>query len=226
MSPRRQPEKPLDLELEDMPRDLRWREWMGRVEAVLFASPKPVTRETLARVVGQNCRIDLIIEDIRAELLGRPYELVSVAGGWQFRTKKGFGDAIRTAIGDRLGAGVKRLTNSEALALVCIAYFQPITRGELSQFFGKEVSRDTIARLKELKFIGPGPRSPQPGSPYTYITTNEFLAHFGLESLRDLPDMEKLEDSGLLSREKLLAGEIAPGLFEAEDEEIQDEDEE
>jgi hypothetical protein len=58
------------------------------------------------------------------------------------------------------------------------------------------------------------------------VTTKEFLTHFGLETLRDLPDMEKLEDSGLLSREKLLAGEIAPGLFEAEDEEIQDEDEE
>lgn len=225
MSQRRQRQEPLDLELEGLPHDLRWREWMGRVEAVLFASPKPLTRETLARVVGQSCSIDLIIEDIRAELLGRPYEIASIAGGWQFRTKKGFGDAIRTAVGDPFGAGVKRLTNSEALALVCIAYFQPITRGELSQFFGKEVSRDTIAHLRSLGFIGPGPRSPQPGSPYTYVTTKGFLAHFGLESLRDLPDMEKLEDSGLLSREKLLAGVIAPELFESSDRRSEDEDE-
>jgi segregation and condensation protein B len=226
MSQRRQSQEPLDLELDGLPHDLRWREWMGRVEAVLFASPKPVTRETLARVVGQSCSVDLIIEDIRAELQGRPYEIASVAGGWQFRTKKGFADAIRTAVGDGLGAGVKRLTNSEALALVCIAYFQPITRGELSQFFGKEISRDTIAHLRELRFIGPGPRSPQPGSPYSYVTTKEFLAHFGMESLRDLPDMEKLEDSGLLSREKLLAGEIVPHLFEDGEEEAAIEDEE
>ena len=219
MSPRRQLE-PLDLELEGMPYELRWREWMARVEAVLFASPKPVNRETLARVVGQDCSGDLIIEDIRAELQGRPYELASVAGGWQFRTKRVFAGAIRIAVGEELGAGAKRLTNAEALALACIAYFQPITRGELSQFFGKEVSRDTIAHLRELKFIGPGPRSPQPGTPYTYVTTKEFLAHFGLDTLRDLPDMEKLEDSGLLSREKLLAGEIAPGLLEGGDEEI------
>ena len=217
MSPRKQPNEPLDLKLEGMPQELRWREWMGRVEAVLFASPKPVTRETLARVVGQSCSVDLIIEDIRAELLGRPYELASVAGGWQFRTKKGFAGAIRAAVGEKLGAGAKRLTSSEALALVCIAYFQPITRSELSQFFGKEVSRDTIAHLRSLGFIGPGPRSPQPGSPYTYVTTKGFLTHFGMESLRDLPDMEKLEDSGLLSREKLLAGDIAPEFFGAED---------
>ncbi len=87
----------LDIELEHLPPELRWREWMGRVEAVIFASTEPVTRETLARVVGKNCNIELIIDDIRAELAGRPYELVSVAGGWQHRTKKAFSDVIRTA---------------------------------------------------------------------------------------------------------------------------------
>ena len=95
----RKPDGELDLDLEDLPGPARWREWMGRVEAVIFASTQPVLRESLARVVGKACNLDLIIDDIRDELSGRPYELVSVAGGWSFRTKLGFGDAIRAAMG-------------------------------------------------------------------------------------------------------------------------------
>jgi chromosome segregation and condensation protein ScpB len=85
---------------------------------------------------------------------------------------------------------------------MAIAYFQPITRGELSQFFGREVSRDTIASLRGGGFIAAGPRSPTLGAPYAYVTTPGFLAQFGFESLRDLPDIEKLEDAGLLGRGK------------------------
>src|SRR5271165_6175412 len=187
----------LDLDLEDLPAPARWREWMGRVEAVIFASAEPVLRESLARVVGRGCNVDLIIEDIRDELSGRPYELVSVAGGWSFRTKLGFGDAIRAALG---GPQKAELSRSNALVLMAIGYFQPITRGELSQFLGREVSRDSIAALRGEGFIAAGPRSPTPGAPYAYVTTPAFLAQFGFESLRDLPDIEKLEDAGLLGR--------------------------
>jgi segregation and condensation protein B len=209
----------LDLDLADLPPELRWREWMGRVEAVIFASPGPVTREVLARVVARDCNLDLVIEDIRDELRGRPYELVSVAGGWQHRTRKNFGDVIRTAIG---GADTS-LSQAENLILACIAYYQPITRSELSQFFGKEVSRDTIGRLRGLEFIAAGPRSPQPGAPYTYVTTKGFLSHFGFDTLRDLPDMEMLEDAGLLSKDKMLAGDF-PHPVPAEDESYGEDD--
>ena len=123
----------LDVELEDLPAPARWREWMGRVEAVIFASVEPVTRESLARVVGKACNLDLIIDDIRDELRGRPYEIVAVAGGWSFRTKLCFGDAIRAALG---GPQKTDLSRSNALVLMGIAYFQPITRAELSQFLG------------------------------------------------------------------------------------------
>lgn len=209
MARRARREVGFDVELAELPAELRWREWMGRVEAVIFASPEPVGRDVLARVVGRDCSLDLIIDDIRAELRGRPYELVSVAGGWQHRTKKSFADAIRAATG--LGAQeTKPLSRSESLVLMGIAYFQPITRAELGQIFGKEVSRDTVGHLRRLGFICAGPRSPQPGAPYTYVTTPAFLSHFGFNTLRDLPDMEALEDAGLLSKDKLLAGEFPP----------------
>lgn len=203
----------LDTELPDLPPELRWREWMGRVEAVIFASPEPVPREVLARVVGRDCNLDLLIAAIRDELRGRPYELVAAAGGWQHRTRTGFADAIRAATG--LGAAApKPLSPSEALILMGIAYFQPITRGELGRLFGKEISRDVIGHLRALGFIAAGPRSPTPGAPYTNVTTKTFLSHFGFESLRDLPDIERLEDAGLLSKDRLLADGFAAGFLD------------
>jgi len=103
---------------------------------------------------------------------------------------------------------------------MCIAYFQPITRAELSSFFGKEISRDLIGSLRGAGLLASGPRSPTPGAPYTYVTTKEFPLAFGLDTLRDLPDFEALEDAGLLSKEKLLAGDIMPEFSggEAQDE--------
>ena len=202
-----------DRELDHLPPEVRWREWMNRVEATIFAAQEPVGRETLAKIVGNSCSIDLLIDDIREELRGRPYDLVAVAGGWKHLTRPAYADAIRAAVGG--GETKTNLTQSEVLVLMCIAYFQPITRGELSSFFGKEVSRDLIGHLRGAKLIASGPRSPTPGAPYTYVTTKEFLLEFGLDTLRELPDFEALEDAGLLSKEKLLAGDIMPGFSDS-----------
>lgn len=191
-----------DCELEDLPPELRWREWMLRVEAVIFASAEPVSRETLARVVGRDCSIDLLIDDLREELRDRPYELVSVAGGWQHRTRVRFADTIRASSAPTRSAAAA-LSEFEAMVLMAVGYFQPVTRGELSKIFGKEVSRDTIGALRAAGFIASGPRSPTPGAPYTYVTTKHFLSAFGIQSLRDLPDIEALEDAGLLSRQTI-----------------------
>ncbi|MDF0695901.1 SMC-Scp complex subunit ScpB [Rhizobium sp. MC63] len=195
----RQQEVLYDRELEDLPPELRWREWMLRVEAVIFASAEPVGRETLARVVGKDCSIDLLIDDLVEELRDRPYELVSVAGGWQHRTRPRFAETIR-ALSTPTRGGAAALSEFEAMVLMAVGYFQPVTRGELSKIFGKEVSRDTIGNLRGAGFIGSGPRSPTPGAPYTYVTAPHFLSAFGMETLRDLPNIEALEDAGLLSR--------------------------
>ncbi|MBO0145411.1 SMC-Scp complex subunit ScpB [Agrobacterium sp. Ap1] len=191
-------ERLFDRELEDLPAEMRWREWMMRIEAVIFASAEPVSRETLARVVGKDCSIDLLIDDLREELSSRPYELLSVAGGWQHRTRPRFADTIRASSAPTRGGAA--LPEFEAMVLMAVGYFQPITRGDLSKIFGKEVSRDTIGNLRGAGFIGSGPRSPTPGAPYTYVTTQHFLSAFSMETLRDLPNIEALEDAGLLSR--------------------------
>ncbi|MDQ0322586.1 chromosome segregation and condensation protein ScpB [Pararhizobium capsulatum DSM 1112] len=189
----------LDRDLEDLPPDLRWREWMMRVEAVIFASREPVSREVLARVVGKDCSIDLLVDDLREELRNRPYDIVSVASGWQHRTRLVYGQAIRASAAPTRHISAS-LSDHEAAVLMTVGYFQPVTRTELTKIFGKEVSRDTMAGLREAGFLASGPRSPTPGAPYTFVTTPHFLASFGFDTLRDLPNMEMLEDAGLLSR--------------------------
>jgi segregation and condensation protein B len=195
-----------DAELDELPEALRWREYMGRVEAVLFAAPEPVTREVLARVVGENVAIEALIDDIRQELRARPYEIVFVAGGWRFQSRAKFAPFIRAAAGAPASAP---LSETQERVLTAIAYFQPLTRAELSQILCREISRDLLAALRETGLIAAGPRSPRAGAPVTYVTTGKFLERFGLASLRDMPDMEKLEDEGLLSKEALLSGELA-----------------
>jgi segregation and condensation protein B len=184
---RRRADPPLDTDLEDLPPEARWREWRGRVEAVAFAAAQPGPR---------------------AELRARPYDLVPVAGGWQLRTRPAFGPAIRAAgVAPETGTD---LSAADAAVLVAIAYFQPVTRAELGTILGKEIGRDTVARLRDDGLIAPGPRSPQPGAPYTYITTPTFLARWGLDGLHELPDLEKLRDAGLLSKADALAAAGVP----------------
>ncbi len=164
----------------------------GADRAVLFASASPVGREDLARVVGGQggASVELLIEDIQAELGGRPpYELTQVAGGWMFRTRPQFAEAIKAAAD--LGEQSLAFTEMEMGGVLCaIAYHQPIDRAGLADIFGKEVSRDLLARLRYKDLITSGPRSPRPGAPHTFVTTETFLVTFDLQSLRDLPELE------------------------------------
>ena len=188
-------ETDLDRELDDLPTELRWREWMRRIEAVLFASASPVPREDLARVVGQGVSVDLLVDDLTADLEGRSFEVAKVAGGWMLRTRPAYAAAIRTAA-DMRDQDLD-LREYDVAVLAAIAYHQPITRDGLKDIFGKEISRDLIGRLHARGLIGTGPRSPTRGAPYTYVTTEQFLVAFDLESLQDLPDREQLQDAGL-----------------------------
>ena len=130
---RREGDEPLDVELPDLPPAARWREWMLRVEAAIFASAKPVPREALVRLVGQDCRFDDLIADLIHELRGRPYDLTLVAGGYALRTKTRFAPAIRAAHPGLGRDDVAELTRTETFALTAIAYLQPVTRGEISR---------------------------------------------------------------------------------------------
>jgi chromosome segregation and condensation protein ScpB len=175
----RREEAGLDRDLADLPADLRWREWMCRIEAVMFASASPVAREDLARVVGTGVSVDLLIDDLAVDMVGRPYEVAQVGAGWMLRTKPAYAPAIRAAAD--VGEQALNLSEYDLAVLAAIAFHHP-------------VSRDGLA---ERDLIGTGPREPRRGAPYTFVTTETFLATFGMASLRDLPDPEQLVDAGL-----------------------------
>ena len=189
------PETEFNRELPDLALDLRWREWMRRIEAVLFASASPVAREDLARVAGQGASVDLLIEDLQIDLVDRPYKVVRIGGDWILRTKPVYASAIRAAAD--VGEQALNLSEFDIAVLAAIAVQPPISREGLKGIFGKEISRDLIGRLAERDLIATGPREPRRGAPYTFVTTDSFLAAFGMESLRDLPDPEQLSDAGL-----------------------------
>ena len=188
-------EPELDRELLNLSLDLRWREWMHRIEAVLFASAAPVARDDLGRVVGQGAAVDLLIEDLVVDLEGRPYEIAKVGSGWMLRTKAAYAPAIRVAAD--VGGQTLDLNDFDLAVLSAIAYHQPISRDGLKDIFGREISRELIVRLSKRGLIAVGPREPRRGAPYTFVTTETFLAAFSMESLRDLSDAEQLADSGL-----------------------------
>ncbi len=198
------PETDFDRELADLPQVLRWREWMRRIEVVLFASASPVSRTDLARVVGQGASIDLLIEDLQVDLAERPYDIARIGDAWLLRTRSAYASVIQAAA-DRGGQDLD-LREFDVAVLAAVAYHQPITRDGLRDVFGKEISRDLIGRLHARDLITTGPRSPRRGAPYTFVTTEQFLVAFDLQNLRDLPDREMLEDAGIT-----VAGEAHDG---------------
>ncbi|RTL80490.1 MAG: SMC-Scp complex subunit ScpB [Hyphomicrobiales bacterium] len=213
----------LDRALCDLPEGMRWREWMLRAEAAIFASPKPVPRETLAGLVGDACRLDALIADINEELKALPYEIVFVAGGFQFRTRPRHAETLRALAGTR-NAGPPSFTKLEMLALSAIAYQQPVTRATLSRLAGHDISRDILGRLKSLGVIAPGPRAPEPGAPIAWVTTARFLEMFALGTLRDLPELDTLDDARAEEAEDVEAALYdAFGLEEEEADDIHDE---
>lgn len=176
-------EPEIDRKLSDLAPDLRWREWMPRIEAVLFASASPVPREDLTRVVVQGASVDFLVEDLSADIKGTAFKIALVAGGWMFRTRSTYAHTIRAAA--NVGEQLLDLTEFDVAVLAAIAYHQPI-------------SRDLIGRLHVRGLIGTGPKSPRRGALYTFVMTEQFLVAFGLESLRALPDREQLEDAGIV----------------------------
>ncbi|NJM81432.1 MAG: SMC-Scp complex subunit ScpB [Tabrizicola sp.] len=193
----RREEGGLDRNLADLPPNLFWREWLRRIEAVLFASASSVARDDLAKVVGQGASVDLLIEDLAVDLAERPYEVAQVGAGWVLRTRPAYAPAIRAAAD--VGGQTLNLSEFDLAVLAAIAFHQPMSRDGLKNIFGKEISRDLIGRLAERDLIGTGPREPRRGAPYTFITTEAFRAAFGMRSLRDLQDIEQLNDAGLSS---------------------------
>ena len=163
------------------------------VEAILFAGPEPMTLAQLADGMPHGCDAKAALELLRNRYQPRGVHLVRVGPGWAFRTAPDLGFLMR-----RESQEIRKLSRAAIETLAIIAYHQPVTRAEIEEIRGVSVSRGTVDMLLELEWIRLGRRRETPGRPVTFVTTQVFLDHFGLESARDLPGLKELRATGLL----------------------------
>jgi segregation and condensation protein B len=169
------------------------REVERMVEALLFASAEPMTAAQIADRLPHGADAAAALEAVRHRYEGRGVNLVRVGQAWAIRTAPDLGFLMR-----RESQETRRLSRAATETLAIIAYHQPVTRAEIEEIRGVSVSRGTIDLLLELDWIKLGRRRETPGRPATFVTTQAFLGHFGLESAKDLPGLKELRAAGLL----------------------------
>lgn len=163
-------------------------------EALVFASAQPVSEAFIAERVAHGVDIPAIMQKLKADYAMRGVNLVQVDGAWAFRTAADLSFVIR-----RDESEVRKLSRAALEVLAIIAYHQPVTRAEIEDIRGVQTSRGTLDVLMEAGWVRFRGRRRTPGRPVTLGTTRDFLDHFGLEELRDLPGLEELKGAGLLS---------------------------
>lgn len=170
------------------------------VEALLFASAEPLSTRELAKALPDGCDVKAALAALVERYADRGVVLRRTDDQWAFRTAPNLAwlferDVVRE----------RKLSRAAMETLAIIAYHQPVTRIEIEEIRGVAVSRGTVNTLMEMGWVGLGRRRHAPGRPVTYVVTSEFMDHFGLESLRDLPGMQELKALGLLERPSVAA---------------------
>ena len=163
------------------------------VEATLFAASEPMTVSEIAAYVGIDADVKGALSDLAMRYEGRGINLVERGGRWLFQTAPDLAHILR-----REREEARKLSRAGTETLAIIAYHEPVSRAEIEAIRGVQISKGTLDVLMEAGWVRPAGRRDVPGRPLTYATTPGFLAHFGLESRRDLPGIEDLKAAGLL----------------------------
>ena len=156
------------------------------LEALLFAAAEPLSGEALSRHLDEAADIPELLGELAENFAGHGVNLVRLAGGWVFRTAPDLAPKLRI---ERRVA--RKLSRAAIETLAVIAYHQPVTRAEIEQIRGVAVAKGTIDTLMEAGWVRPKGRRDGPGRPLLWVTTREFLIHFGLDSLKELPALDE-----------------------------------
>lgn len=184
------------------------------VEAILFASSEPISRAQIEARLEEGADVKRALDDLSARYEGRGIELKKIGDKYALRTSPSMAKYLRNELSFE-----RKLSRAAIETLAIIAYHQPTTRAEIEEIRGVAVSKGTLDQLLALEWIRLGKRRETPGRPVTFLTTTEFLDHFGLSSPNDLPGVAELRQAGLLERSPLEGMPIA----EAEDEDLAEE---
>ena len=192
------------------------------VEAILFASAEPVSLHEMVSRMPHGSEPIAALENLQKRYQGRGVEVKEIDRAWAIRTSPDLSFLMR-----RETVETRKLSRAAIETLAIIAYHQPVTRAEIEEIRGVAVSRGTIDQLLELEWIKLGRRRQTPGRPATFVVTNLFLDHFGLENARDLPGLKELRAAGLLdnraapgteiSDEAEYSTDVQESLFDGED---------
>ena len=163
------------------------------LEAILFASTEPMAEKTLAQRLPEGADIAGLLQELAGLYANRGVHLMQSGDRWAFRTAPDLGDRLQTET-----VVARKLSRAAIETLAIIAYHQPVTRAEVEEIRGVALSRGTLDTLLEADWIRPKGRRQTPGRPVTWVTTDAFLDHFGLESREALPGIEELKAAGLL----------------------------
>ena len=174
---------------------------MRMTEALLFAATEPLDIDSIASRLPEGTDVGAVIEDLQKLYEPRGVNLVRVANKWMFRTASDLAFLM-----ERMAVTQRKLSRAAMETLAIIAYHQPVTRAEIEEIRGVSVSKGTIDVLMETGWVRLRGRKRAPGRPVTYGTTEEFLVHFGLEAIGDLPGLDDLKSAGLLD------GRLPPGF--------------
>ncbi|TJZ93482.1 SMC-Scp complex subunit ScpB [Paracoccus gahaiensis] len=188
------------------------------VEAILFAATRPVTLRDLAARMPHGCDPAEALAGLQRLYAGRGVVLERIGEGHAFRTAPDLSFLMQTETVE-----TRRLSRPAVETLAIIAYHQPVTRTEIEEVRGVAVSRGTLDQLIEMGWVRMGRRRMSPGRPATFVVTEEFLDHFGLESARDLPGLSELRAAGLLDSRPLAGGLGPPLAGEAGDDDMEPE---
>ena len=174
-----------------------------KVEAILFAASEPLDLETIEKRLNKNTDILKILQKIRLSYKSRGINLICLRNKWSFRTAEDLSNSMALQKSTQ-----KKLSKATIETLSIIVYHQPVTRSEIEQIRGVAFASNTLDILMELDWVRPAGRKDIPGKPIQYVTTDNFLNHFNIKQLSDLPTIDELSSAGLID-----SSSIDPSIF-------------
>ena len=189
------------------------------IEAIIFAAAEPLDVDTIESKLSKKVNIEKSLEKLRIEYSNRGINLVCISKKWSFRTSPNLSNLMRQE-----KTVEKKLSKAAVETLSIIVYHQPVTRAEIEEIRGVAFGTNTLDILMELNWVKPGGRKNVPGKPIQYVTTEDFLSHFNLQKLSDLPTVDELGAAGLIDTSSVDNAIFGSGKFYKEKQDEKKED--
>ena len=183
------------------------------VEAILFSAAEPLDIETIESKISKKTNVNKILEKLQKIYLNRGINLVCISKKWSFRTADNLSELM-----SKQKTIERKLSRAAIETLAIITYHQPVTRAEIEEIRGVAFGTNTLEILMELSWVKPSGRKNAPGKPIQYVTTEEFLSHFNLQKLSDLPTVDELGSAGLIDTSNVNSEIFGTGKYFKESE--------